>query len=154
MNSIPVEAWLHDPEFAKLREEYYSVKLNCGHLPSDPTFVYDTGYTMTTGYGTAPDGKRYCHECCAEQDRAAMKRDGRADLYLSSRGNQLVVSTWPGKIISQRVKTINSWRNNFGDSRTAVRFCFNGEIWSGIGQGPGMYLRCRRTKFRNLEGEK
>jgi hypothetical protein len=153
MNSISVQTWLNDPKYAEIRRQYYGVTLNCGHLPSDPTFVYDTGYTMTTGYGTH-DGKRYCHECCAEMDRKAMKREGHADLYLSSRGNQLVVSTWPGKIISQRVKTINSWRNNFGDRRVAVRFCFEGEIWSGIGAGPGMYLRCRRTKFRNMEGEK
>jgi len=97
MNSISVQTWLNDPKYSEIRKQYYGVTLNCGHLPSDPTFVYDTGYTMTTGYGTH-DGKRYCHDCCAEMDRKAMKRDGRADLYLSERGNQLVVSTWPGRL--------------------------------------------------------
>lgn len=153
MNSISVETWLHDPKYAEQRKEYYSVQLNCGHLPSDPNYCYDTGYTISTGYATTPGGKRYCHECAAEHDKARMKSSGQIDLYLAERGNQLVVTTWPGKIISQRVKVINSWRNNFGDKRIAVRFCFDGEIWSGQGSGVGMILRCRRTKFRNMEGE-
>jgi len=151
---ITTQEWLDGPEYAELRKRYYDVKLNCGHLPGDPIAIYDSGLAATTGYGEDSQGRKYCHECSAELDRKIMKRDGAIDLYLSERGNQLVISTWPGKVISQRVKAINSWRSNFGDTRIAVRFCFEGEIWSGQGSGVGMILRCRRTKFRNMEGEK
>lgn len=152
MNLISVQEWLTDSKYAELRKQYYSVKLNCGHLPSDPQLVYGTGDPMTTGYGTDRDGKKYCHECCAQRDIALMKCSGEADLYLSQRGSALVISTWPGKVISQRVLKLKEWRNNFGDYRVAVRFTFNGEIWSGIGPGPGQYLRCKRTKYARLEG--
>jgi hypothetical protein len=151
---ISTQEWLDNSKYAEFRKDYYSVVLNCGHLPADPSIIYDSGLAATTGYGTDQQGRKYCFACCAEHDKAQMKQHGAIDLYLSERGNQLVVSTWPGKIISQRVKTINSWRNNFGDRRIAVRFCFEGEIWSGQGSGVGMILRCRRTKYRNMEGEK
>jgi hypothetical protein len=156
-DTIPLDTWMNEPEYAEARAEYFGVKLACGHVPASPTgHVWaKCGMPSTTGYGTDPKtGEKLCHECCAERDTSSAMKNGRGFFYLVERkaitGKVYVVTTWPGIQVSGHVRILNRWKNNFGDTRVAFRCEFRGEIWSGSGPGEGMYCRIKRTKLADL----
>ena len=109
--------------------------LDCGHEPSEHS-------EHTTGYGTDKDGKRHCYACCATRDRDAMRRDGRATLYLT--GSTL--SNWPGSL-SFTVRSTRVGRHNIARTRTDVWFAFEGYWWHGTQYGDNTQLcHCKRTR--------
>jgi hypothetical protein len=149
--TIPLDTWLHSPEYRTQRDSYFNVKLACGHAPADPTGIIWGKCAMpsTTGYGQDPKtGKKFCYDCCAEHDIARARKTGRGFFYLNQRNE---VTTWPGNRVSEgAARIMNQWRDNFGGTRVAFRFRFNGEVWSGTGPGSGMYCRVKRTKLKSL----
>lgn len=143
--------WMRDPQYAEHRARYFGVMLDCGHTPAVPSTVWANGTPMTTGYGVGPSGETLCHTCCAEQDRAVMKATGKGFGYLSSDARGIPqITTWPGKVLADRVVVLRKWRDSFGGHRVSFRFCFEGAVWSGSGPGNGMYCRFRKTKLRSL----
>lgn len=95
-----------------------------------------------------------CYSCCAEQDKEAMRREGRIVLYLSDVGgadprgsirDRLRVTNWPASL-SLPVSAVRHSRNNFGAQRTDVWFRFEGQEWHGVNVGDNQILRCRRLK--------
>jgi hypothetical protein len=121
--------------------------LDCGHPPSDYKGI-------GTGYGTAPDGKTACYECCAVRDREQMVRDGTAVLYLTSHrqipsGNHTrEVINWPGSLRF----AVTRWRHSrhgggFGTQRTDAWFIGpDGATWHAINRGDMDVARCKRVK--------
>lgn len=99
---------------------------------------------MTTGYGRTKSGKRHCFDCCGKRDAKAMKRTGRATLYLSGpvgvaglsdeTARPWTVSNWPGTL------KIEPWhvregRHNIAGRRFDCWFNFDGETWHGVTYG-------------------
>lgn len=122
--------------------------LDCGH---PPTRDDSAACRISTGYGTAPDGKTACYECCAAWMRARMIETGRADLYLSSPkdGERVEVTDWPGHL-RFRADYVRPTRIGFClDGRIAYFTGPDGERWSARGPGLGMYARARRLAPRN-----
>lgn len=101
------------------------------------------------GYGITPDGKRHCYACCAENDRAAMVRDGRITLYLTSSPTRRAdkVTNWPGSL-SFRVEWSKAGRSGFGgDSVSAYFVGPDGALWLARQQGRHNELaRCQRLR--------
>lgn len=115
-----------------------------------------------TGYGTGPDGKRYCYPCCGLNDREDMERTGRGVLYLTMPHNpndrnrpdtsRAEVVNWPG---TARFTVLACWRigHNMARSAYAVRFVGpDGFVWSGRNIGDNQILRARRTVERYRAG--
>ena len=128
-------------------KKYFGIWLDCGHRPTDPGDSLDeTGSPHVTGYATW-DNKRLCFSCSAEKIKENMIQTGMEMLYLSEDGQR--VTTWDGHGIAP-VHITRKTRGNFGDARWYFRFRFNGEVWSGMGQGPSMYCRVKRTKYKDL----
>lgn len=122
--------------------------LECGH---PPTRDGSAASSISTGYGTAPNGERHCYACCAEQDKAQMIRDGKSDLYLTKRdGTRYEVSNWPGSLRLPVTHFRESKTNGFGRmmSRTDVWFTGpDGKPWYGRHQGDfNQCCRVRRIK--------
>jgi hypothetical protein len=115
----------------------------------------------TTGYGITRDGAKHCFTCCADDDREALVRDGRAVLYLS-KGNDgtWFVSNWPSTLrfnlirkpgayytygSSLVVLPSKSW-HNIGRERNDVWFVGPDDfVWHGVNIGDNQILRCRIT---------
>jgi hypothetical protein len=115
--------------------------LDCGHAPS-------THGEYTTGYGSDKDGRTYCYECCAKQDRQSMQETGRITLYLTH--GKLVdygfgmLTNWPG-LLSYSC-TVKKGRHNIAGTRYDVRFeDETGAQWHGVQYGENTQLcHCRR----------
>lgn len=137
---------IFDAEYAK---EYFAVKLDCGHKPTDPgESLHSNGRAFITGYATNADtGKKVCYKCAAEQHRKQMRVNGKTMAYLSGDGKK--ITTWDGTVLSGRVTITNETKGNFGDERVYFRFTFNGEVWSGMGRY-GMYCKAKRTKLKTI----
>lgn len=111
--------------------------------------------SCSTGYGGDRGlGARYCFQCCADHDRAYMRKHGRIDLYLSHGpvSNDVVwrISNWPGSFELRPTTVRGSKGYGFGGSypRYDAWFIFDGYIWHGINAGDSQILRCKRTKTR------
>ncbi len=126
--------------------------LDCGHAPSEHS-------EHTTGYGSDSDGRKYCYECCAERERAAMIETGCSTLYFCENvehggtiprfRNEL--TDWPGKLRFHVWYVNRSHGYGFGRRYPIVTGRFNGPdgfVWSFRNAGDMQIARCRRTKER------
>jgi hypothetical protein len=115
----------------------------------------------TTGYAEDREGKRYCYDCAAKHELADLESTGRGFVYVNAqtvkatkRGRTFdmtthidALTTWPGRILTERVQITNEWRSNFGDRRVAFRAVINGKLWSGIYYADaGDYARIRMLR--------
>lgn len=119
-----------------------------------------------SGYGIrAADGKKVCYICCADDDLAAMKANGRITLYLEevktdnlrtigyNRGRRYLnhgcyqVSNWPGTL-KFRPHQVMQGRHNIAGRRYDVWFKDgDNNLWWGVQYGDStMILHCKRIK--------
>lgn len=117
---------------------------------------------------------RICYECARTRDLEQAAESGRLFAYVTSHRQEIYkfyaqveqefidsVTTWPGLLLNVgKVETINTWRSNFGDVRTAFScYLLTGpkmvdglrslELWHGITYGDnGTYCRLRRAKIQ------
>lgn len=121
--------------------------LDCGHFPSEHS-------EFTTGYGEDNEGKTFCYQCCADNERAAMIDMGKACLYLVKRQNNdkhdthnWYVTDWPGKL---EFKCYYVSKGNHNIARTRTDCWFNGPdgfVWHGMQFGENTQVcHCKRTK--------
>lgn len=107
----------------------------------------------TTGYGEDDKGRKFCFACCGVQDREVMVKDGRATLYLTSRGVDCdrftfyTVTNWPGTLEFDAGFGRHG-RHNIAGTRTDVWFNGpDGHVWHGVTYGDNTQLcHCKRTK--------
>lgn len=126
---------------------------------------------FTTGYGTTPDDKIHCWDCCALDDQEYMIENGRISLYLTMKDREVKtenriglpqtgsykvpdkITNWPGSLEFK----ILSWGrgdHNWGIPRYDVWFKGpDGRIWWGRHQGNWtQIIHCRRTKHTGYAG--
>jgi hypothetical protein len=112
--------------------------LDCGHM--------STPSEITPGYGQDSKGKTFCFDCCAEADKASMRRKGRITMYLTGTNGGMKVSNWPSSLVFQ-VKQYSKSRHNIGRERVDVWFHFDGFVWHGYQIGDNSQIcHCKRTK--------
>lgn len=118
--------------------------LDCGHPPSEHE-------SYTTGYGVM-DGKRYCYDCCATQERETMIQHGKTDLYLVHRPDNMTseITDWPGRLRFPVVgKVRRGWHNMAGRRYDADFVGPDGFVWHGTQYGNDtQIIHCKRTKKR------
>ena len=111
--------------------------LDCGHEESPHE-------KFTTGYGRDADGKKHCYACCAKQDLAWMRKEGRIMLYINREKGE--VTNWPGSLKFKTGHIIKSWHNMAGN-RYDYWFVLDGYYWHGYTIGDNTDIaHCRRTK--------
>lgn len=97
---------------------------------------------VSTGYGTDREGNKVCFACCAEQDKAYMRENGRITLYLS--GNK--VTNWPNTLELPTTYQRKGY-HNIARTRVDVWFNFEGAKWHGTQYGDNSQLcHCKRIK--------
>lgn len=118
---------------------------SCGHPPTP-----QAPGSCQTGYGTDAEGKTYCLDCCAEQDREALRTSDRWQGYLTETEGKLEVGNWPGSFKhpvafsrKSKIRRPNLWPDS---TRTDVWFQFEGSWWWGRNQGDNMIVRCKKLK--------
>lgn len=116
------------------------------------------GNGASGGYGRDKDGNKVCFACCADLDRAAMRRDGKIVLYLSGVSPKIrkgfcvnaawSISNWPGSLKFQPFgQSVKVSQTNWRLDRYDVWFVFEGYIWHGVSVGnDSELLHCKRTK--------
>jgi hypothetical protein len=118
--------------------------LDCGHTASPVTMG-------GTGYGEAPDGKRYCYTCCGARDYADMIAEGKAVLYLQGNAaDGYALVNWPNTLRFP-VKSYSSHPRGGGMGAQRTDAWFNGpdgHVWHAINRGDMQLARCRRTRRR------
>lgn len=110
---------------------------DCGHVA--------IGDGITTGYGQNQGGQKFCFDCCAKQETAAMIATGRACLYLVNDKGRDLVTDWPGKLRFP-VEHMKTGRHNIAGKRFDVWFTGpQGQHWHGTAYGEQTQLcHCRR----------
>ncbi len=113
-----------------------------------------------TGYATTNRGK-VCYACCAERDKAYMRKHNRITLYLAAHHDESCfywkacfkpqhwrVTNWPGTldIPADHISTSKGWGFGRRYTRRDVRFTFEGQPWYGRNAGDNQILRARKTK--------
>lgn len=113
--------------------------LTCGHEPTADSF--------TPGYGEDTRGNRYCYACCADRDKAAMIRDGRATLYLSKGESGWIISNWPGSL-RFGVRATRRGRHNMAGTRYDAWFIGPDLApWHAVQYGENSQIaHCKRIK--------
>lgn len=118
--------------------------LDCGHEASP--------HTIGTGYGTDERGHTACYACCADRELAAMRKTGRATLYLTGAGLHWEVINWPGSL---RFKVWNgepkigrhNWAGRRYDAWFSVLTDGAPELWHAVTYGDNTQIaHCRRVK--------
>lgn len=113
--------------------------LDCGHEPSEHS-------SFTTGYGTSPDGKTYCYQCCADRDKQQMRDDGRTTLYLVKDGESYKATNWPASLTFHPFH-VRKGHHNIARTRYDFWFSFEGQPWHGVQYGENSQVaHCRRVK--------
>lgn len=96
-----------------------------------------------TGYAYDAGGRLICYACCASDDEARMRREGRIMLYL---GEGRSISNWPGTL-KFKAYSLKTGRHNIARSRVDVWFKHEGRDWHGVQYGDNtQVLHCRRLK--------
>jgi hypothetical protein len=115
--------------------------LDCGHAPSPHA-------DFTTGYSTDAAGKTFCYDCCAEMDKAEMRKTGRATLYLVRRDGEWHVTNWPGSL-DLKAYGVRFGRHNLAGRRVDFWFKFEGQEWHGYNLGHySQIAHCKRLKAK------
>ena len=119
--------------------------LDCGHPESEHL-------SITRGYGQDRDGKKYCYDCCADNERQAMLDTGRATLYLVKDNGHYEVTDWPGKL-RFKVYYKHVGRHNIAGNRIDVWFDGpDGHVWHGVQYGDWTDIcHCKSTKEITLQ---
>lgn len=107
---------------------------------------------FTSGYGTDKDGNKHCYACCAEQDKADMRKYGNATLYLTivnnGSSNYAKVTNWPGTLVFDNLE-YRKGKHNITGVRYDVWFWFENTLWHGRTFGNQTQLcHCKRTKCK------
>jgi len=101
---------------------------------------------ISTGYGKNDQGQTVCFACCADQDRAEMRRTGKAVLYLNDQAGTSTVGNWSGTL---HFPLTHKWTGKHNMAGTVTFFRFIGPdnaVWSGRNVGKWSQLaRCKRT---------
>ena len=140
-------------------------------LDCQKTFTHDNGGCGSTGYAMRDRNdpeSTVCFDCCAREDIAYMRKEGRISLYLivpdqrpfasgytgsspaTSRtpsSGKWTLNNWPGTL-SFQVKARSFGSHNWAGRRYDVWFCGpDGYVWHGVQYGDNTQLcHCRRTK--------
>lgn len=110
--------------------------LDCGHSPTPTSFG--------TGYGTSPDNKRKCYNCCNVDELKAFREAGHYMAYLSTDGTS--ITTWTGGLLG-KVTGFTDTKAGFGSSRRYLDVRgLDGTLYYGNTPGPGMFARLHRKK--------
>jgi hypothetical protein len=101
------------------------------------------------GYGEDKEGFRHCFACCALLDAQAMRRTGKATLYLSDQTpgvDRPRLTNWPGTLSITPTRVKRAKVRAFGHliDRYDVWFIFEGTQWWGVNQGNNQICRCRK----------
>ena len=110
------------------------------------TVPIDTGFIEVGGI--THEGRRY--------DALGAKVEGdRLFAYVSespAHNGGWRITTWNGDVLSTTVRTLNRWSRGgwFATYTYAIRFVYDGSVWSGITAGPGTYVKARRTKLASI----
>ena len=126
-------------------------------LPAKRQLTCGTGYALV-GNGKRP--RKVCYDCCAEMDKAFMRKHGRIDLYLTWE-NDLGAHGFPPATIASRYGTVTNWpgtfvrrhlnvwraRHNMAGWQYHTWFRFDGHWWHGVRFGDNTQIvHCKRTK--------
>ena len=115
------------------------------------TMTLDCGHTITpkhgpggTGYGRNRSGESLCYECCADLDRASLRRREKTTLYLTESRDESgrirrEVINWPGSL---RItpSAVSHGRHNIARTRTDVWFAFEGNHYHAVQYGENTQL--------------
>lgn len=115
--------------------------LDCGHVPTSlpPNHA-------GTGYGTGPDGKKRCYDCCNKLELEAFMKAGDEGkpftAYVSNDGT--LITTWPGGTLARVSRSrVFLKAKRWGDP---LHYYYvkdsKNRSWSGRGQ-PGMCITLR-----------
>lgn len=122
---------------------------------SCPRPIMKDANSLSTGYGSDRLALRYCFECCADHDRAYMRKHGKISLYLVGTGaadNPYRITNWPNSQEFQICRPVHKSKSRGFGWRDIPRedfwFRFDGAIWHGVCKGDMQFARCRRTKER------
>lgn len=109
------------------------------------SYEADDGKTGATGYGYDAADRKICYACCADDDRAYMRDNGRIALYLTEEPRASTVSNWPGSL-RFAVTSVRKGRHNIAGTRTDVWFRdADGNRWHGVQYGRfTQIVHCRR----------
>lgn len=120
------------------------------HKTLDTQTSGGTGYAIRNGDLSIPEElRRVCYECCAEDDRAWMRKHGATVLYLSKDTFGWKLTNWPGTLLFKvRGVSVKPYSGGFGCQRTDAWFIFEGYVWHAINRGDMQIARCKRTKER------
>lgn len=121
--------------------------LDCGHTESPHSDI-------TSGFGLDKDGKKHCYTCCAEWDKAQMRKDGRISLYLvfkplehEPKELRPWVVNWPASL-KIPVSGLSISKHNWNLKRRDFWFWFEGVRWHGYQIGEHTQIaHCRKTKY-------
>lgn len=118
--------------------------------------------SITSGYGTTPEGSKICYACCANRDKEYMRSNDKITLYLTGvaphrnrtrlgivTSPDWKITNWPGSLqfrpMGQNVKV---GRHNMAGVRYDVWFVFEGFVWHGVSFGQNTeLLHCCKTKM-------
>jgi hypothetical protein len=142
----------------------YAELLDCGHHNTHALQDrMQRNYSGGTGYGVDPKtGAKSCYACCADHERAAMIRDGRAALYLVQRAEpkegardgvivRHYITDWAGHLSFRSSFPTKSHGYGFGRRYDIVTGRFvgpDGFVWTYRNAGDNQIARCKRTKER------
>lgn len=95
---------------------------------------------------TDVDEHYICSSCATKQEEKAMKRDGKAILYLDESKPGWRAINWSGSL-SFRIDYHRRGKHNIAKTRTDVWFTAFGENWWGVNYGENtQVLHCRRIQ--------
>lgn len=114
-----------------------------------PTYGPALGESGGVGYATDSEmGLRHCYVCCADHDRAYMRKHGRIDLYISHDNfspSSWRITNWPGSL-DLNPTVVRKGAHNIARTRFDAWFKFDGANWHGVNIGDNQILRCKRLK--------
>ena len=101
-------------------------------------------YGIGTGYGTTPEGAKWCYDCCTVSDIEELKERKPTAVYLS--GDENSVTNWPGGVLGTVTRAHGIKHNMIRGRYVAFRVKdVHGGLWFGRGQ-PGMICTIRPAK--------
>jgi hypothetical protein len=100
------------------------------------------------GYGCDADGKPYCYDCCAQQEREFMLDNGKSMLYLVKKDHKYFVTDWLGHLSFHVACHWTRKHNWYGVTQEYVRFIGpDNKVWSGRNVGDNQIVRVKRTRI-------
>lgn len=128
---------------------YWTTPLDCGHVPTVPTYFHSTGIPLTTGAAIDLDGKAMCYQCAADKDIEAVAEGKEILAYVSGDGKH--ITTWAG-IALMEVTYNGTARNGWNGSSISYISAAapNGKRYYGKNGGNGMAIKLRSYKEKEV----